>query len=83
MANLATYGCFGDGKMLELNRAADLRKVQQWVKFEDYMELLNTSTNSAMGAICGQQLSCRFQRFADKIRCGDPAVIDCCHKQHQ
>jgi len=32
-------------------------------------------------AVCGQELSCRFQLFADKIRCGAPEVIDCRHKQ--
>jgi hypothetical protein len=39
-------------------------------------------TNSTMDAICGQKLSCRFQHFSDKIRCGAPSVIDCRHKQH-
>lgn len=38
MANLTTYGCFGDGTMCKLNKNADLSKVQQWVKFEDIVE---------------------------------------------
>lgn len=46
-------------------------------------EAEKTIPNSAMDAICGQKLSCRFQHFADKIRCGAPSVIDCRHKQHQ
>jgi hypothetical protein len=46
-------------------------------------ERTSTTNDSAMDAICGQKLSCRFQNFVDKIRCGAPAVIDCRHKQHQ
>jgi len=58
--------------------------IPAWERIKkELLELAQQSTNSAMDAICGQKLSCRFQRFADKIRCGAHAVIDCRHKQHQ
>lgn len=39
------------------------------------------STLQKQPAVCKQELSCRFQIFSDKRRCGAPTVIDCRHKQ--
>lgn len=56
MENLTTYGCFGDGNMCKLNRAADLSKVQQWVKVENNSFILDEASRKLLIEIIGYHI---------------------------
>lgn len=64
-------------------------KYVSWLedKIEQHSKNVENTTsetnNSAINPICRQKLSCRFQQFADKVRCGAPSVMNCTNKQYQ